>query len=117
MFNRLQSVIDGAVTAGVITGIALLIGNQLSMSTEIVGVLIFYLSGVLLAGSIVVTAAGRRSPPGVLGAMRGRPARPPSPVPGRDAWFDRFATLDNAWLIAAFMLFAISLMPPFLGLE
>lgn len=116
MLTRFHSTIDGVLTSAVITGLAVLIGDQRGVAMEVVGARIFGIAAVLVAGSIIVTAVGRRSPPGVLGAMRGRPPRPPSPVVGRDSWFDRFATLDNAWLVAAFALFLISLLPPFLGL-
>lgn len=117
MPGQLRSVLDGACTAAAITLVALLLGERANVDEAIVGARLFYTAGLLVIGSLFVTAFGRRSPPGVLGALRGRPAPPPSPVPGRDAWFDRFASLDNTWLLAAFALVLISLAPPFIGLE
>ena len=115
MSSRVFSPLDGLVTAMTIAGAIVIIGEQRGAAIGDSGARIFYATGVLLALSIVVTATGRRSPPGVIGAIHGRPERPPSPVIGRDSWFDRFATLDNAWLIAALALFVISLLPPFLS--
>ncbi len=117
MISRFHSAIDGIVTAVAITLLARYLGRQSGIAAEVVGAWLFHLNAVLLLGSIPVTAFGRRSPPGVIDAMRGRPGTPPPAIEGRDSWFDRFASFDNARLVAAFALFVISLAPPFPGLD